>query len=328
MGGVDYNFIPEIQIYFFKLSGMQKSNSLILLFTFLSVTESMQAREDINMTIFESQKEIIMKNETTKDVLFFTTGDGCKIAYRIDGDISKPVLVLSNSIATDMTMWEGQIESFSNYFRVLRFDTRGNGLSDAPVGDYSINRMGMDVLELLDHLKIEKAHFCGLSLGGFIGQWLGIHASERIDRLILANTSPCLGSPIWNENIRLLRSDGKIDPFEEMFIRGWFSKEMRENKKEIVAPFRKMIQNTSPIGLAGSYASVRDADFRKTNKLIPNKTLIIAGKYDGVTKPEHSEQIHSAIPDSRLIILPVVHLTNIESKDEFEKLVLDFLKES
>jgi 3-oxoadipate enol-lactonase len=307
---------------------MQKSNSLILLSVFLLATESIQARETVNRTNFKSQKEIIMENETNKDVLFFTTGDGCKIAYRIDGDSSKPVLVLSNSIATDLTMWDGQIENFSKYFLVLRFDTRGNGLSDAPVGDYSINRMGMDVLELLDHLGIEKAHFCGLSLGGFIGQWLGIHASERIDRLILANTSPYLGSPIWNENIRSLRSEDDIAPFEEMFIDGWFSKEMIENQKETVAPFRKMIRNTSPVGLAGSYASVRDADFRITNKLIPNKTLIIAGKYDGVTKAEHSEQIHAVIANSRLVILPVVHLTNIESKDEFEKLILDFLREN
>lgn len=307
---------------------MQKSNSLILLFSLLLATEKILAREAIDMTIFKSQMNIIMDDETTKDVLFFTTGDGCKIAYRIDGDSSKPVLVLSNSIATDMTMWDGQIENFGKYFRILRFDTRGNGLSDAPVGDYSINRMGMDVLELLDHLEIEKAHFCGLSLGGFIGQWLGIHASERIDRLILANTSPYLDSPVWNENIRSLRSEGKIDPFEEMFIGGWFPKEMIENEKETVASFRKMIRNTSPTGLAGSYASVRDADFRETNRLISNKTLIIAGKYDGVTKAEHSEQIHAVITNSKLVILPVVHFSNIESKDEFEKLILDFLKES
>src|SRR5690606_32287075 len=319
---------PKCKITFLKLLDMQKSNSLILLSVFLLATESIQARETVNRTNFKSQKEIIMENETNKDVLFFTTGDGCKIAYRIDGDSSKPVLVLSNSIATDLTMWDGQIENFSKYFLVLRFDTRGNGLSDAPVGDYSINRMVMDVLELLDHLGIEKAHCCGLSLGGFIGQWLGIHASERIDRLILANTSPYLGSPIWNENIRSLRSEDDIAPFEEMFIDGWFSKEMIENQKETVAPFRKMIRNTSPVGLAGSYASVRDADFRITNKLIPNKTLIIAGKYDGVTKAEHSEQIHAVIANSRLVILPVVHLTNIESKDEFEKLILDFLREN
>lgn len=325
MSSVGHNFVPETQSYFFKILDMQKSNALILLFTFLLATESVQARENVNKTNFKSQKEIIMENETNKDVLFFATGDGCKIAYRIDGDISKPVLVLSNSIATDMTMWDGQIENFSKYFRIVRFDTRGNGLSDAPVGDYSINRMGMDVLELLDHLGIEKAHFCGLSLGGFIGQWLGIHASERIDRLILANTSPYLGSPIWNENILSLRSGGNIAPFEEKFIGGWFSKEMVRNKKETVAPFRNMIRKTSPVGLAGSYAAIRDADFRRTDKLIPNKTLIIAGKYDGVTKAEHSKHIHNVIANSKLVVLPVVHLTNIESKDEFEKLVLDFL---
>lgn len=326
MSSVNYNFVPDTQSDFLKLLDMQKSNSLILSFIFLFATERMQAREVSNITIFKSEKEITMENEPTKSVLFFTTGDGCKIAYKHDGDISKPVLVLSNSIATDLTMWDGQIKNFTKYFRILRFDTRGNGLSDAPVGDYSINRMGMDLLELLDHLGIEKAHFCGLSLGGFIGQWLGIHASKRIDKLILANTSPYLGSPIWNENIRSLRSNNKIDPFEEMFINGWFSNEMIENKKEIVAPFRKMIRNTSPVGLAGSYASVRDADFRETNKLIPNMTLIIAGKYDGVTKAEHSEQINTVIENSKLVILPVVHLTNIERKDEFEKLVLDFLK--
>lgn len=308
---------------------MKKSNSFILLFAFLLVTEKMNAQEAVSIKIFEPQKEVIMKNRTAKDVLFFTTDDGCKIAYRIDGDVTKPVLVLSNSIATDMTMWDGQIKNFSKYFRILRFDTRGNGQSDAPVGDYSISRMGMDVLELLDYLEIKKAHFCGLSLGGFIGQWLGIHASERIDRLILANTSSYLGpSHLWNQNIQFLRSDNKIEPFEEVFIGGWFSKETIETQKETVTPFRKMIRNTSPVGLAGSYAAVRDADFRKTNKVIPNKTLIIAGKYDVVTKAEHSEQIHAAIADSKLVILPVVHLSNIESKDEFEKLILAFLKES
>jgi len=326
MSKTNDNFVLERQSYFFKVLIMQKLNALILSSIFLITAESSWAWERLGRML-KSKKEIFMENKANSEVLFFVTGDGCKIAYRLDGDRSKPVLVLSNSIATDLSMWNGQIDHFSKYFRILRFDTRGNGSSDAPVGDYSINRMGMDVLELLDHLGIEKVHFCGLSLGGFIGQWLGIHASERIDKLILANTSPYLGSPIWNENIRSLRSEGNMAPFEEMFISGWFPKEMIENTQEIVAPFRKMIRNTSPVGLAGSYASVRDADFRKTNKLISNKTLIIAGKYDGVTKAAHSEQIHAAIVNSKLVILPVVHLTNIERKDEFEKLVLDFLRE-
>ncbi|MGM8362260.1 alpha/beta fold hydrolase [Flavobacterium sp. ARAG 55.4] len=262
-----------------------------------------------------------------KNVSYFTTGDGCKIAYKIEGNLSKPVLVLSNSIATNFTMWDGQIENFSKYYTIIRFDTRGNGLSDAPVGDYSIARMSLDLIELLDYLQIKQVHFCGLSLGGFIGQWLGIHASDRIDKLILVNTAPYLGpAKLWNENIRILNTQPNMNYFEDMFIRGWFSEDMIVNQKEVVLPFRKMILKTSPVGLAGSYAAVRDSDFRKTNSLITNPTLIIAGKYDEVTKPEHSEQINSAIPQSKLVILPVVHLTNIERKIEFEKLVLDFLE--
>lgn len=269
-----------------------------------------------------------MKNGENENVLFFTTDDGCEIAYKIDGDSSKPVLVLSNSIATNLHMWDGQIEEFRKNFRIVRFDTRGHGLSDAPVGDYSIARMALDVIELLDYLNIEKANFCGLSLGGFIGQWMGIHASKRINKLILANTSPYLGpQQTWNEHIYKLRNKRNIDSFEEMFIGGWFPKKMIKNEKNTVLSFRKMIRSTSPTGLAGSFASVRDSDFRKTNTLIPIKTLIIAGKYDEVTKPEHSKLIHSQIPNSELVVFSSVHLTNVEKKNEFEKLVLDFLSE-
>lgn len=285
--------------------------------------------EQTTPPMFNSHKAIDMKSEKDEDedVLFFTTDDGCKIAYKIQGDTLKPVLVLSNSIATNLNMWDGQIENFSKYFRVIQFDTRGNGLSDAPLGDYSIDRMGLDLVELLDFLNIEKVNFCGLSLGGFIGQWLGIHASERIDKLILVNTSAYLAPrETWNKHIRMLRNGGNMDFFEDMFISGWFPKDMIENEVDIVLPFMEMIRNTSPIGLAGSFAAVRDSDFRKTNALIMNKTLIIAGKYDEVTKPQHSEQIHATIPNSELIILSAVHLTNVEKKDEFEKLVIDFLK--
>src|SRR5687767_2891817 len=120
-------------------------------------------------------------------------GDGARLAYRIEGDSRRPVLIVSNSIATDLSMWDDNVGAFLEHFRVLRFDTRGHGGSSAPAGAYSLDRLGADVLELMGRLEIERAHFLGLSLGGFIGQWLGVHAPQRIDRLVLSNTAAQLG---------------------------------------------------------------------------------------------------------------------------------------
>ena len=137
------------------------------------------------------------------ETLHFTAGDGARIAYRLDGPEGRPVLVLSSSIATTLHMWDGQVAELAQSFRVLRYDFRGHGGSDAPAGAYSLNRLGRDVLELLDSLEIAHVHFLGLSLGGFVGQWLGIHAPERIERLILSNTSPFLGpASYFDEQIR------------------------------------------------------------------------------------------------------------------------------
>ncbi len=257
---------------------------------------------------------------------FFTTGDGCRIAYQLYGSVDKPVLVLSNSIATNLHMWDEQVQALATHFRILRYDTRGHGASDAPIGPYSIDRMGLDVVELLDFLKIQRVHFCGLSLGGLIGQWLAIHAPERIDRLVLANTSPYLGpAEPWNKLIASLQEHGDMTGFADMFIKNWFSESFINNNKVLVAKFRSMVLNTKPRGLEGSFAAVRDIDMRRTIALIRNPTLIIAGRYDQVTIPAHSEFIAQAIPGATIVILPVVHMTNIELPNDFLKLITDFL---
>ena len=158
-----------------------------------------------------------------QDLSFFTTGDGVCIAYRIDGDARLPVLVLSNSIGTTLHMWDGQIPALSRHFRVLRYDTRGHGASGVPAGAYSMDRLGRDVIELLDGLDIPRAHFLGLSLGGFIGQWLGVHAPDRIDRLILANTSAYLGpAPQWDARIAATLEAPDMTDTTDMFLGNWF----------------------------------------------------------------------------------------------------------
>lgn len=257
----------------------------------------------------------------------FTTGDGVRIAYRIDGAAETPVLVLSNSIATDLGMWDQQVSALAEHFRVVRYDMRGHGESDVPIGAYSIDRLGRDVLELLDSLGVERAHFLGLSLGGFVGQWLGVHAPERIDRLILSNTASYLEpAKHWDEAIADVLKADDMQEIAERFLRNWFPARMLEPMSPDVEPFHSTLLATDRQGLAGSFAAVRDFDMRRTIALITSPTLIIAGEHDSVTTASHSDSMAATIPGARLLVMPAAHMTHIECPTEFMVAVLDFLR--
>jgi 3-oxoadipate enol-lactonase len=258
---------------------------------------------------------------------FVTVGDGTRIAYRFDGEAGKPVLVLSNSIATTLHMWDGQVGELSRHFRVLRYDFRGHGGSGVPAGAYSLDRLGRDVIELLDALGLGRVHFLGLSLGGFVGQWLGIHAPERIDRLILSNTSSHLGpASYFDERIAVVRQAPDMSETAEVFLGNWFPAHMLAAKATVVEEFRAMPLTIDRHGLAGLFAAVRDADLRRTVALISRPTLVIAGEHDTVTSASHSELIAAAVPGSKLVVLPTVHLSNVEYPVEFMQAVLGFLR--
>lgn len=260
------------------------------------------------------------------DMQEFMTGDRCRITYRFDGDPGRPILILSNSIATTHRMWDGQMAALTQIFRILRYDTRGHGGSDAPVGAYSFDRLGRDLLELMDALEIERAHFCGLSLGGFIGQWLGAHAPDRLDKLVLANTSPYLGpAPQWDELIRTVLDERNMAAMADMFVGNWFPPSMIDGLPQTIDQFRQMILSTSPEGLAGCFAAVRDADMRRTNSVIPLPTLVIGGADDSVTLASHSEDIAATIPDARLLMMQGVHMLNVERQDAFVAALTQFL---
>lgn len=267
-----------------------------------------------------------MKGSSMNDRSFLETGDGCRIAYRFDGSTDSPVLVLSNSIGTTWEMWDMQVPELSKYFRVLRYDLRGHGATSVPTGPYSMDRLGRDVVELLDALHIERAHFCGLSLGGMVGQWLGIHVPERIDKLILCNTSAFLGpASKFDEWIASVLAASDMAETAERFLNNWFPVQMLEPESETIAPFRSVLLAIEPRGLAGCYAAVRDMDMRRTVALIQSPTLVIGGQFDTVTLPCHSEAISATIPGAKLLLLPAVHLSNIEYPVEFLKATLDFL---
>lgn len=267
-----------------------------------------------------------LNQEEPSSLSFFTTGDGVRIAHRIDGTADLPALVLANSIATTLHMWDGQIAELSQHFRVIRYDYRGHGGSDVPTGAYSDGRLGRDVLELMNHLGIERTHFMGLSLGGFVGQWLAIHAPQRIDRLVLANTASHLGpADYFDTAIRKVLAAPDMKETAEGFLHNWFPSAMIEANGPILQKFRRDLLDISHQGLAGLFAAVRDADLRRTITLIESPTLVIGGKFDTVTSYAMSEAIAAGIPGARLRSFPAVHLTNVEFPKEFVEEVLAFL---
>ena len=256
----------------------------------------------------------------------FRTSDDSRIAYRVEGDPDKPALVLANSIATSMEMWDGQVEALTKHFLLVRYDARGHGRSDVPHGPYSLDRLGRDVVELLDELQLQRVNYLGLSLGGVVGQWLGIHAPERIDRLILSNTSPYLG-PVshWRQQISWVLQPDNADAIADRFIGNWFPATMRQADSAVVRTFRSMVRATDPRGIAGNFAALRDMDLRRVDALITRPTLVIAGRDDTVTLPEHGKLIADTVAGAKLVVLPVVHLPNVELADAFLHHVLTFL---
>jgi len=254
------------------------------------------------------------------------TSDGIRIAWRLDGDDGLPVLLLSNSIATDLHMWDGQLAGFNRRFRVLRYDARGHGASDAPAGPYSFDRLGRDVVELLDALGLARVHVLGLSLGGFVAQWLGIHAPERVDRLVLSNTAAFLGPPdSWRAPIVQLRQAPDMVETASTFLRNWFPASMLDADTATVQAFRNTLLSTRREGIAGSWEAIRDADFRRTIALIRCPTLVVAGERDTITTPAHARELATTIPGACIEVLPTVHLPNVELPERFVELVTRFL---
>ncbi len=257
---------------------------------------------------------------------FITLGDGTRLAYRLEGAADQPVLLLSNSIATDLHMWDDNMPELAQHFRVLRYDLRGHGRSDAPVGAYSMDRLGRDVLELLDALGIRQAHVLGISLGGLVGQWLAIHAPERVLRLVLSNTAAALGpAHIHEEAIAQALNAPDLKEAAEAFVRNWFPAGWVDEARPVVQRFRHGVERTPAVGLAGARAAVRDVDLRRTIALIAAPTLVIAGRNDRVTTLAHSQEIAATVPGARLCVLPAAHLPNIEQPEAFISAVIEFL---
>ncbi len=252
-----------------------------------------------------------------------------ELNYRFDGPVDAPVLVLSNSLGTDLAMWDPQLPTFSEHFRVLRYDTRGHGGSSVTPGPYSIEQLGHDVLGLVDALGIDRFAFCGLSMGGLIGQWLGIHAGERLTRLVVCNTGAKIGTDeVWNERIDTVLKGGEqaMRDMRDASISRWFTPAFAGGEPAQTSRITQMIAGTSPAGYAANCAAVRDADYREQLGSIKVPTLIVCGSKDPVTTPEHGRFMQARIDGAELVEFEAAHLSNVEVADGFTQRVLAFLR--
>lgn len=256
---------------------------------------------------------------------YVQAGDGCRIFYEMEGPATASVVLLSNSLGTTLEMWQPQMAALTRHYRVLRYDSRGHGRSDAPSGPYTIARLGQDALELLDALGLERVAFCGLSMGGMVGQWLGIRAGERLTRLVLANTSAQIGAPeIWNQRIATVETQGMAAIVPSVIDR-WFTKGFQERAPEAVARIAVMLRAARPDGYTACCAAVRDMDQREALHAIRVPVLVVAGRHDEATPPEHARLIAGRIPNAELVELEAAHLSNVEAAEAFDAALLDFL---
>jgi 3-oxoadipate enol-lactonase len=222
-------------------------------------------------------------------------------------------------------MWDPQIPALQDAFRILRYDTRGHGLSDAPPGPYTYDQLGRDVIALLDAAKIPRATFCGLSMGGQTGIWLGANAPERFERLVLCNTGAHIGSPeLWNTRIAAMKTTG-IPPLVPGIIERWFTPRFVAEAKEEIAAVRMMLLNTPPQGYAACCEAIRDADLTAQASRVKTPTLVISGSHDPATPAAQGRQLASLIPGASYVELDAAHLSNIEAEPEFTAALLDFL---
>jgi 3-oxoadipate enol-lactonase / 4-carboxymuconolactone decarboxylase len=256
----------------------------------------------------------------------FAKVGGSRLFYRLEGTPGRPVLVLSHSIGTDHAVWGLQVPDLLPYFQVLRYDTRGHGASDAPTGEYSTAQLGEDLIGLTDALGISSFAFCGLSMGGGIGQWVAANAPGRITNLILANTSPTFGSPAnWVTRIEAVRKGGMAS-ITDLAMQRFFSSETLPHNSD-AASVRAVLLGTNPEGYIASCAALRDADLVPMLSEIKTPTLIIVGDHD-VSTPwaGHGEVLARGIKGSRVVRLPAAHLSNIERPRSFTAALLEFLR--
>lgn len=246
--------------------------------------------------------------------------------YKITGTPNSPTLIFSNSLGSEMMMWDELIPYLLPYFRIVQYDTRGHGGSKSDIGTegYSIELLAKDVIQLMDNLGIDKAYFCGLSMGGLIGQYLGIHFPDRFHKIILSNTGAKIGNDErWNARISTISENGMQAVVDDSIER-WFTDSFKVNNPTKIAETYAMFLRSDVQGYTNCCCAIRDADFRESLDKFSVEALVVTGDEDPVTNIEHAEFISSKIPNAQLQILKARHLSATELPQQFAEMLTNF----
>lgn len=248
-----------------------------------------------------------------------------EIHYQTFGDASKPAIIFSNSLGTNFTMWNSQIDFFEKTHYVICYDTRGHGASSTPQGPYTLDQLGQDVVNILDHLKIPKAVFCGISMGGLTGQWLAIHHPDRFTHVVISNTAAKIGQEqAWNDRAKLVREQG-LAPISSTAASRWFTDRFIQNYPQTIAKLSSDLGAGSPEGYANCCEALAKADVRDQLKEIRIPVLIIAGQHDPVTTVSDGQDMQAKISGSQLVEIDASHISNIEDSKAFNTAIQNFI---
>jgi 3-oxoadipate enol-lactonase len=247
--------------------------------------------------------------------------DVSRLHFRFDGPESAPVVVFANSIGTTLELWDAQVLAFAGPFRMLRYDQLGHGRSEVPPGPYTVELLGRELLGLCDELGVGRFSFCGLSLGGAVGMWLGANAPDRLDSLVLAATSAYFGPPErWLERAEAVRSSG-MTPLADATMGRWFTPTFPWTPL-----FRQTFVAVPAEGYAGCCEALGAWDFRAELGSVSAPTLVLVGSEDPATPPDQARLIADGIPGAALEVVPdAAHLVNVEQADRFNRTARNFL---
>ena len=256
--------------------------------------------------------------------------NGIQINYELSGKHDAPTVILSHSLGTSLKMWNPQRVSLEPYYRVLCYDTRGHGSSQALEGPYTLEQLGEDVVDLMNVLKIESAHFVGLSMGGMIGQYFAVKHADRLRSLAMCDTAaliPQEAQPVWQERIDTAREKG-LEALVESTLERWFTPPYLSQNPPEVQFIRKLFLSTPLSGYLGCSEAIRRLNYIEQLSGLKTPTLIIVGQDDPGTPVAAAEEMHKRIPGSRMMVIPAAaHLSNVEQPEVFNQTLIEFLKE-